>query len=238
MLPHASAEAGRNSRKKNNKNPNPAEGWEDSFVWHLCYHSVKAAEAVTKAAGCRQVQLPGARGPASMKLEARLDPSPTLEQPWPSHLASSLHYFKYPSPDLPPRPLSWVGQSPVSLQRAKKEQSSAQGCSQPPVADSAGECAASRLASASKAPRASDHKESTPEASLNFPVTRQDGHVDRRNAGRMSGTFCADPSEERLKIPHTSAGSSAQLLSLSLPGCSPNWPYCCRFLYSRKKPTW
>lgn len=103
----------------------------------------------------------------------------------------------------------------MSLQQAKKEQSSAQGCSQPSVADSAGECAASLLASASKAPRASDHKESAPEASLNFPVTRQDGHVDRRNAGRMSGTFCADPSEERSKIPHTSSGSSAQHLSVS-----------------------
>jgi len=51
-------------------------------------------------------------------------------------------------------------------------------------------------------------KDSKPEAPPNPPIARQDGHADRRNAGRTDGSVCADPSEERSKTPHTLAGGS------------------------------
>lgn len=69
------------------------------------------------------------------------------------------------------------------------------------------------------------HKQSQPKASLNFPVVaRQDRGVDSRNAGRMNGSFCADPCEERSKILQSLAWSSAQYLPVSLPSCSQNCP--------------
>lgn len=46
----------------------------------------EGSRGCSKGIGC-------GRGPASMKLEAKLNPSPTLEQPLPGRFAASLYYF-------------------------------------------------------------------------------------------------------------------------------------------------
>lgn len=207
MLPHASAEAGRNSRgkKKKAKPTNAAEAWEDSFVWHLPYRSAKAAaEAVPQGAGTatscerttfnetwRQDEIlhPGGSYPRLLVLPhcSVISNTPALPCDPPEGSGNPECPCRGPTkgkalPRVAPSPLLWTA--------------------------GAGEWWHHRLGLLPKLPKHQTAKGSSPEASLNLPVARQDGHVDGRNAGWMNGSFCAVRFEERSKIPPALAGRS------------------------------
>lgn len=129
MLPHASAQAGRNSRGKK-KPPNPAEGWEDSFVWHLC-------RCWEGSSGCgrgssRHSCLPEGtsfRGTAGRTGPFSQAGAPELEQSLSSCFATLLHVLN------PPALTCGLGISsvlPVCPGRAKLHPGSSQHCHRQP----------------------------------------------------------------------------------------------------------
>lgn len=184
--------------RREQKPPNPAEGWADSFAWQRCRCGEQQGLWQRQ-----QAQLPAL---TSCRTAGRTGPfsqagAPRLSTPHPA-LCHTAPFFKIPAPG-PLLQLGRLSVLPVCPGRAKPgqalpgQQHSEQQHRCPPAQQ--------------------PHEHSQPRASCPFPV----GH---RCAQQECRSFCAGLAGERSKMLQSLPWSPAQDVPVPLPGCSQNCP--------------